>query len=70
MPLPTEADTASSLPDFIVSKGSKVFCLDSKGALFFDAVACKLLDIHEVVVRMFFPRLYINRNQQKLQFNK
>ena len=48
IPLLTEGDTASFFPDFIVWKGGKVFCLDTKGAhLLSDAVARKLFDIHE-----------------------
>lgn len=48
IPLLTEGDTASFFPDFIVWKGDKVFCLDTKGAhLLSDAVARKLFDIHE-----------------------
>lgn len=48
IPLLTDGDTASFYPDFIVWKGDKVFCLDTKGShLLTDAVARKLFDIQE-----------------------
>jgi type III restriction enzyme len=48
IPLLTDGDTASFFPDFIVWKGGKIFCLDTKGShLLTDAVARKLFDIQE-----------------------
>jgi type III restriction enzyme len=48
IPLLSEGDTAAFFPDFIVWKGEKIFCLDTKGShLLSDAVARKLFDIHE-----------------------
>lgn len=48
IPLLSEGDTAAFFPDFIVWKGDKVFCLDTKGShLLSDAVARKLFDIQE-----------------------
>lgn len=48
IPLLTDGDTASFYPDFLVWKGSKVYCLDTKGKhLLSDAVARKLFDIQE-----------------------
>ncbi len=48
IPLLTDGDTASFYPDFLVWKGGKVYCLDTKGKhLLSDAVARKLFDIQE-----------------------
>lgn len=48
IPLLSEGDTASFFPDFLMWKGDKIFCLDTKGAhLLSDAVARKLFDIQE-----------------------
>jgi type III restriction enzyme len=48
IPLLSDGDTASFFPDFIVWKGGKIFCLDTKGShLLSDAVARKLFDIQE-----------------------
>lgn len=48
IPLLTDGDTANFFPDFIVWKGGKVYCLDTKGGhLLSDAVARKLFDIQE-----------------------
>lgn len=48
IPLLSEGDTASFYPDFIVWKGNRVFCLDTKGAhLLSDSVARKLFDIQD-----------------------
>jgi type III restriction enzyme len=48
IPLLTEGDTGSFYPDFIVWKGEKIFCIDTKGGhLLSDAVARKLFDIYE-----------------------
>lgn len=48
IPLLSEGDTASFYPDFIVWKGSMIYCLDTKGGhLLSDAVARKLFDIQE-----------------------
>ncbi|MCE3608090.1 DEAD/DEAH box helicase family protein [Massilia sp. P8910] len=48
IPLLTDGDTSSFFPDFILWKGDKIFCLDTKGShLLTDAVARKLFDIQE-----------------------
>jgi type III restriction enzyme len=48
IPLLTHGDTQSVYPDFLVWKGGKVYCLDTKGKhLLSDAVARKLFDIQE-----------------------
>lgn len=48
IPLLTDGDTASFYPDFLVWKGNKVYCLDTKGKhLLSDAVARKLFDIQD-----------------------
>ena len=48
IPLLSEGDTGSFYPDFVVWKGNKIFCLDTKGShLLSDAVARKLFDIKE-----------------------
>ena len=48
IPLLSEGDTAAFFPDFIMWKGDKIFCLDTKGGhLLSDAVARKLFDIQE-----------------------
>lgn len=48
IPLLSDGDTASFFPDFILWKGDKIFCLDTKGShLLTDAVARKLFDIQE-----------------------
>ncbi len=48
IPLLSEGDTASFYPDFIVWRGSAIFCLDTKGShLLSDAVARKLFDIQD-----------------------
>ena len=48
IPLLSEGDTAAFFPDFLMWKGDKIFCLDTKGShLLSDAVARKLFDIQE-----------------------
>lgn len=48
IPLLSEGDTSSFFPDFIVWKGTNVYCLDTKGGhLLTDAVARKLFDIQD-----------------------
>lgn len=68
IPLLSEGDTASFYPDFIVWKGGKIFCLDTKGGhLLSDAVARKLFDIKEDGKTMVRVRFITEGKQTELR---
>lgn len=68
IPLLSEGETANFFPDFIVWKGGKVFCLDTKGThLLSDAVARKLFDIHEDGKIKLQVRFITEGNQTELR---
>lgn len=67
IPLLTEGETGSFYPDFIVWKGSKIFCLDTKGKhLLTDAVARKLFDVFDDDKLMLHVRFITEGRQQAL----
>lgn len=67
IPLLTEGDTGSFYPDFIVWKGNKVFCLDTKGKhLLSDAVARKLFDVFDEDRIKLHVRFITKGKQQSL----
>lgn len=67
IPLLTEGDTGAFYPDFLVWKGKKVFCIDTKGGhLLSDAVARKLFDISEGDQVKLHVRFITEGKQKKL----
>lgn len=68
IPLLSEGDTASFYPDFLVWKGSLVYCVDTKGGhLLSDAVARKLFDIHEGGKTRLLVRFITEGKQSELR---
>lgn len=67
IPLLSEGDTGAFYPDFLVWKGKKVFCIDTKGGhLLSDAVARKLFDIFEDEQLKLHVRFITEGKQKKL----
>ena len=68
IPLLSEGDTSSFYPDFIVWKGSSIFCIDTKGKhLITEAVARKLFDIKDGSKSKIMVRLVITGRQDQLR---
>lgn len=68
IPLLSEGNTSSFFPDFILWKGKKVYCLDTKGGhLLTDAIARKLFDIQDDGKTRIFVRLISEGKQTELR---
>lgn len=68
IPLLSPGNTSSFFPDFILWKGNKVYCLDTKGGhLLTDAVARKLFDIKDDSSARILVRLISEGKQAELR---